>query len=284
MGAKRRTRKTDPFLRWQQVAHLARLTVISTRVRNIPTPLNMLIVGPPGDGKTAMLQRLAHLPHVQFLSDFTYMGVVRFLGAVRDGLKSALIVPDMGTLVARKPEVAKQTVATIASMCAEGVYDIAVGKKNRHFDGARASFLSAVTEDDFIRYQQTMEQNAFVSRLFLVNFDLSWSELKAMARRKWHGDMRLLAPLHFPRERTLPLTDINVSPAKFRKIERWWEEMRADIGQRVFGFRTPDQFSALVMSSAYLHRRNTVTYADIRFVERWVMPLVLDQFTYQSGV
>lgn len=273
-----------PLERWKRIAQFVRLVAISSRVENIDAPLNVLLVGPPGDGKTAMLQRLEHLTYAQFLSDTTYMGLVSFLKSVKDDLRSALIVPDMGTLVARKPEVAKQTVATIASMIAEGVYDITVGKKIRRFDGVKASFLSAITEDDLAVYRNTLNQNAFLSRVFLIDFALSWKELRTMARKKWRGDRSLLQPLPFPYIKEFPKRTIRVPEARYYQVEEWWKSMKGEIGQRVFGFRTPDQLTGLLQASAYLNKRGTVQIADVRFLERWVWPLIIRQYPVPEQV
>lgn len=282
MGAK--AKRISPYRRWQQIAELVQLCVVSTMVENIEAPLNLLLVGPPGDGKTAMLLRAEKAHNVEVLSDTTYLGLCSYLRSVRDGLTSCLIIPDMGTIVGRKSEVGKQAIATMAMMAAEGVSSVRVGKRVHDFMGARASVISAITGKDLISSQPTLEQNAFLSRVFLVDFDLTFEELYKMMERKSKGDRRLLSRFRFPQvprdgDGEWVRRPVYVPRTHSRKAMRWWKQLRRTRPDRWFAFRSADSFVGLMQAAAYLHGRRRVTMDDVKYLEREVLPLIQQQVT-----
>lgn len=271
---------TDPFDRWHRVADLVRLVAISTRVSNISAPLNMILVGPPGDGKSQMVMRCQHLPHIRVVSDTTYTGLLRILRTVQDGLVSGIVVPDLGTLVGRRGETAKQTIATLAMAMAEGLRETSVGKRLHDFGGARLSLLTAITSKDLDMAQETLDQNGFLSRVLLVDFDLSFAELHAMLERKHRGDASLLRPLSFKKamnKKDCPRRPILMAETYAKIARSWWVDLRRERDDRFFGFRSGDYLSGLLMASAYLRSADRVTREDVRFVESRVLPLVMKQ-------
>lgn len=275
-------RRLKPFERWHRVGFLVRLIVVSSRVANIEAPLNLILAGPPGDGKTRMLFRVEDVPHVQMLSDTTYTGVCYFLEAVRDRLSSALVIPDLATIIGRRTEVAKQTIATLAMMCAEGVKTVRVGKQVRDYAGAQASILTAITFDDINANFQVLNQNAFFSRVFLIDFDLEWHELVAMMDKKTAGDRSLLKALDFStvrrnRDGTMKVRDIILPRGYALQAKQWWMTLRRHRRDRFFGFRSADAFHGLLMASAYLRGARAVTRTDVRLVKDDILPLIEGQ-------
>jgi hypothetical protein len=274
-------RDADLLHRWKCVSDLVRLVTVSTRVVNIETPLNLLLVGPPGDGKTRMVTRVSYLAHVETLSDTTYLGLVNCLKQVKDNLISTLVIPDLGTLVGRRNEVARQSIATLAMMTAEGVSHIRVGKQVRDFGGARCSLISAITNKDLDIAADVLEQNAFLSRMLLVDFDLSFAELEFMLRRKHEGNRKLIASLSFRRagirKTFLPPRAIRFAPTYAKWVRQSWTDLKRHRQDRFFGFRSADFLQGLLQSSAYLRGSNHVAREDIVFVRERILPLVMKQ-------
>lgn len=258
------------------------MAAVSTRITNIETPINLLLAGPPGDGKTAMVLRIEHLAHVDTLSDTTYLGLIQCLRQIKRGLISTILVPDLGTLVGRRNDVARQAIATIAMMTAEGVRHVRVGKQVMDFEGARASFVSAITVKDLLANLDTLEQNAFLSRVLLVDFDLSWEELKAMLERKHRGDRSLLRPLSFRMAGLraggfLPMRPIVMAPTHAKKVQRWWEILVRKRDDRFFGFRSADFLHGMVQAAAYLRGDVRVRAIDLVRIQTRILPLVMSQ-------
>lgn len=232
-----------------------------------------------------MIMRARHLKHVKVLSDATYNGLLRFVSAVDQGFFSTLVIPDLGTMVGRRNEVARQSIAMLARLGAEGVHEIAVGKRISDYHGATASILSAITFDDLTNNWQTLNQNAFLSRVFLLEFDLTIPEIRAMMKRKNRGDLALLNDFRFPRLNR----DTNFLPSREIKMAlkyadcgmRWWVEMNRERPDRVHGFRTADAFQTLLKCSAYLKRRYRVDETDVQYVERFRV-LWENQFRYKD--
>lgn len=263
--------QTHPMARWELTAELLRLCVVSTRVVNAAAPLSLLLVGPPGDGKTAMLQRLEWCGFVRTLSDTTYLGLTRYLETVKEGRSSCLVIPDFATVVGRKSDVSRQCVATLAMMAAEGVGLVSVGKLDRDFGGAKSSVLTAITDREFVAHQGVINQNAFLSRTFVCDFRLELSELVALMNPKSGG----LAPLRFGSvvKQGMPRRTVEL-PARYRSIAHdWWVELKDVRPDMWFAFRTAHQLKTLLLSAAYLAGRRRVTAADVATVER-IMPVL----------
>lgn len=278
-------KKPNPYARWKLVGEFLKLFFVSTRIENVPAPLNMVLVGPPGDGKTQMLLRAKALSHVKVLSDATYNGLLRFTSAVEQGFFSTLVIPDLGTMVGRRNEVAKQSISMLARLGAEGVFEIAVGKRIKDYHGATASILTAITFDDLTWNWITLNQNAFLSRVFLIEFDLTMNEINAMMRRKNKGDLSLLSDFRFPRLNRdtsfLPMREIKMAEKFASKGLRWWIDLSRNRPDRVHGFRTADAFQTMLKCSAYLKRRHRVDLTDVAYVERF-RPLWENQFRYRD--
>lgn len=284
MSVRKRVVRRGPLSRWKSVAHLLRLATVSTMVDNIEAPLNVLLVGPPGDGKTRMLLRLSGAPVVRVLSDTTYVGLVEYLRQVYDDRYSCLVIPDFGTIVGRRVEVGKQTIATMAMMCAEGVYEIRVGKRVADYNGVKSSVLGAITPGSLQKSLDAMDQNAFLSRVLLVNFDLKLSEIEPMVDRKLlRGRRDLLTTFQW---REVPKDgkgrwikrNIRVSKQFAKRALRWWDRVHRERTDRFFAFRTADQLIGFLQASAYMHGRWAVGRADVQFVEDNVVPFMMEQF------
>lgn len=268
-------------LKWRLIAEFTRLVIISSRVRNLEAPINLCLVGPPGDGKTKMLMRAKDVPHVRVFSDLSPKGVLSFLDLVKNGFVTTLVVPDLGTIIGRKAEIGKQVISNLAMMCAEGVHQIAVYGRMKDYEGARASLLTAITPTNFIEAVRMLEQNGFTSRLFVVDFDFLAEELLHMQSRKLLGDRTLMRPFSYPRAGMraglYPLRSVRVPRSHASTALEWWKTVMSKAPEHVYGFRTADALVGLLQSSAYLHGRKTVTTDDVKYIKRFEQ-LWLKQF------
>jgi len=268
--------------KWKLIGEFIRLIAISSRVKNLEAPINVCLVGPPGDGKTAMLMRAKEVPHIRVFSDISPKGVLSFLDLVKNGFVSTLLIPDLGTVIGRKAEVGKQVIANLAMLCAEGVYQIAVFGRMKDYGGARASLMTAATVENFVDATKMLTQNGFTSRLFLVDFDFNAEELLHMQARKMLGDRSLLKPFTYPRAGLrvglYPLRSVRVPRSHASTALDWWRRVMAHAPEHVYGFRTADALSGLLQASAYLHGRRAVTADDVAYIKRFES-LWMKQFT-----
>lgn len=250
--------------RWELTTLLCRLAVASTRLTDHPPPINVILVGPPGHGKTELLRRLGHIGCVRELSDATYLGLTTFLTSVKAGQRSALIIPDFGTLLGRRYEVARQAIALLAMMAAEGVGQVAIGKRIADYRGTRAAVIGAITYEDLGNDIRTMNQNAFLSRCFLIEHEFAPEEAKHMRRMLESGRSPILKPAPFPakqRERTIKLT-----AEGRRQAEAWWDRMLDHRPDRSYGFRSAVAFETLLRAAAWLRGGTSTTAEDVRTV------------------
>lgn len=256
--------------KWRLVSDLVRLVYVSSRVANAEAPVNLLLVGPPGDGKTRMVLRGSHLPFVRTYSDISPKGLYKIMDAVRDEYASMMVVPDLGTVIGRKYEIGKQVIANLAMLCAEGVGKVQVAGRERNYEGLRVSLVTAMTDVEFVKDQGILGQNGFLSRLLIVNFEFAAKELRHMQARKLLGDRRLLLPFRYPDCRTtFPRRAIRLPAAWAARGHAWWDQAMGSPDATTYGFRTADAINDLLRASAYQHGRTTVTGQDAKYVERF---------------
>lgn len=263
--------------RWNSIGLFLQLAAASTRITNVPAPVNVLIVGPPGDGKTKQVERIAHLPFAKHLSDATWMGVINHLQSVKAGQRSMLIVPDFASLVGRRYEVARATMSLLAMMCAEGVREMAIGKRVTDFGGAQGGVVGAITYEDLTNDYKVFNQNAFLSRVFLLEQDFSSEDKLLMRGMRRKGDESLLTPLPFPK--TSEKVKVVTHPSYTRVAEDWWKEMLDHRSDRTFGFRTADAFDTMLKAAAFLRGARQVTKQDVATVGK-VRHTWLTQFKF----
>jgi hypothetical protein len=286
---KRRPSRLDAYakvkrlaLKWRLISDFIRLVAISSRVKNLEAPINVCLVGPPGDGKTKMLMRAQFLPHVRVFSDISPKGVLSFLDLVKNGFVSTLVIGDLGTVIGRKMEIGKQVISNLAMVCAEGVYQIAVFGRMKDYGGARASLMTAATVENFVDASRMLQQNGFTSRLYLIDFDFNAEELLHMQARKMLGDRSLLKPFTYSRAGMraglYPLRSVRVPRSHASTALDWWRNVMAKAPEHVYGFRTADALVGLLQASAYLHGRRAVTSEDVRYIKRFET-LWMKQFT-----
>lgn len=271
--------------KWKLISEFIRLVAISSRVKNLEAPINVCLVGPPGDGKTKMLMRANALPHVRTFSDISPKGVLSFLDLVKNGFVSTLVIGDLGTVIGRKMEIGKQVISNLAMVCAEGVYQIAVFGRMKDYGGARASLMTAATVENFVDASRMLQQNGFTSRLFLIDFDFNAEELLHMQARKMLGDRSLLKPFTYSRagmrSGLYPLRSVRVPRSHASTALDWWRRVMAHAPEHVYGFRTADALVGLLQASAYLNGRRAVTIEDVKYITRFE-GLWMKQFTAEK--
>lgn len=256
--------------KWRLVSDLMRLVYVSSRVTNAEAPVNLILVGPPGDGKTRMVLRGKDLPFVRVYSDISPKGLYKIMDAVRDEYASTMVIPDLGTVIGRKYEIGKQVIANLAMLCAEGVGKVLVMGRERDYQGLKVGLVTAMTDAEYVKDQGILAQNGFLSRLLVVDFTFAAKELRHMQARKLMGDRRLLTPFKYPACRVgFPRRPIRLPAAWAARGHSWWDQAMGNQDATTYGFRTADAINDLLRASAYLHGRPAVTGADAKYVERF---------------
>ncbi len=160
----------------------------------------------------------------------------------------------------------------LSSACAEGVFEVLVGKRMRDFEGAGFNLLAAVTSDDLEAAAALILRSGFTSRMILVDLDLTYSEMLEMwDRRRIRGDNRHLKPFSFGgfyARGKAPYRKIEIPRAHLMKVREWWDRMHDRSPQFVAGFRTPEMLTGLLQGAAYLRGARRVTTTDVKVVQR----------------
>lgn len=255
---------------WRLISDFLRLVFVSSRVTNAEAPINVLLVGPAGDGKTRMVLRGTYLPFVRTYSDVSPKGLYSILDVVKNEYASTVVIPDLGTVIGRKYEVGKQVLANLAMLSAEGVGRVLVAGRERDYEGLRVSLITAMTDAEFVRNQGMLLQNGFLSRMLVVDFEFSSKELRHMQARKVLGDRSLLKPFTYSMvRRDFPRVPIALPASWAARAHGWWDEAMGKEDATVYGFRTADALNDLLRASAYLHGRRRVGLADVHYIERF---------------
>lgn len=267
-----RKRKGDALRRWNMVSELIKIVIASGRVTNIAHRVNAVLVAQPGRGKTTGLFRALNVPGVRVASDLSPKGVDYLIQRAHAGRLSTVIIPDLGPVVNRKYETARQTMSMLSSACSEGVHEVLVGRRFRDFKGAGFNLLAAVTTDDLEAAATIILRSGFTSRMILVDLDLTYAEVGEMwERRHIRGDNRHLRPLKFGgfyKGGKAPFRKVVIPRTHLATIREWWDRMHDTCPQFVHGFRTPEMLTGLIQGAAYLRGSARVTAQDVAHVER----------------
>jgi hypothetical protein len=147
---------------------LLRLIVWTGRVRG-ESPVSVIIVAPPGSGKTSIIEKLHWDPFTHFSDDLTARELSKILNHHRHA--THIILGDMMTLFAHKASVVSLTCSELRRCVEEGIgTDSFTGdttEKRR-----KIGLITAIPEDDYksIRVKRQLKEGGFASRFLVVRY------------------------------------------------------------------------------------------------------------------
>lgn len=166
-------------------------TALSERIPG--DPLWLFLIGPPGAGKTELLNSLGALPHCHVISNVTPAALisgqrgpdVSLIPKLKNGL---LIIKDFTEILQLRAEDREKIMATLRG-CYDGYASRVFGTgETREYKNVHFSVIAAVTED-IQRYRQAMLGERFVS-LWVRPASGQTNTMAALERMTRKGEMR----------------------------------------------------------------------------------------------
>lgn len=262
--------------RLERLADFIRVAAATHRLTGMRGQANVMLVGPPGYGKTQMLLRLQGNAGTLVLSDTTFLGAIKMLDKARFGYLSTVICPDFGPSLARDLPQTRKVIAVFSMAIEEGVQNMVVGKMERNFNGARFGLLTALTTDDIATHYQVLNGSGFLSRFVLLELSMTEEALIAAVTRLRSGDHRLTGPLHLPDARQ---AKIAIPPQYMKAADGLWRHLLKERDDRASGFRGLHLYQSLLAAICYLRqgRTRTVTSDDVDLLQSYHDEFLLTQ-------
>lgn len=184
---------------WQLWSDFIGLFVATGYLRGEPAQ-SLLLVGDPGEGKSAILHRFFDVPTTIVAMDATAEGLKQqvFPRAIKER-KRHLLMPEMYKLMQRRGPTAENTIGVLTLAMSGEMLDSYIGPSqlDQFPEGFQLGVIGAMPSKIFDEWRTTINNTGLLSRMMPVPFRLS-DELRAqikvaIAKR----DKRMLAPVRF---------------------------------------------------------------------------------------
>lgn len=249
---------------WDMMTELVSL-VLTTGAIQTCGPQSLLIVGEPGSGKTALVERFSDDDDPSFngrsklIGNLSQWGLRNFLKMEAVRGVSHIIAPEFQTLFMRRQDTWAAVEGLLLQAMAEGVGDYYNGPEAETYNKAKLGIVGCMTREAYMGIRNEFRKTGLSSRFLIVRWSRTKKQIEDAIRRKAHGDVSQLAKvnLHLPMEKKPIAIQPNVSEA----IIRYCKETRSDEMNRAF-----DRFTALARAAAMRRGVKTATITDWKTV------------------
>lgn len=259
--------------RWNQLTEFIRLICWTGFVAN-GRPQSLFLCSEPGEGKTELLDRFRVNQFLAYYSDATYRTVLTVLGDAMMRKRTHMVLTEFQKIIARKKQVADNTLSIILQAMEEGIWKIGYGPTERDFRGTRVGVLAATTVTSLIKNPYMVKELAIHSRAYFVDARGTIAELREIERRIVAGDQSALKPVLL---RSIPAKPVTVViPERIGQVCRVWVREMEDTHVPVFGVRTLNRFLHTLRGVTLMNGRDVATRADTdelyTFRNLWLQP------------
>ncbi len=259
--------------RWNQLTDFMRIICYTGFVAN-GRPQSVFLCSEPGEGKTELLDRFRVNPFLAYYSDATYRTVLTVLGDAMQRKRTHMVLTEFQKIIARKKQVADNTLSIILQAMEEGIWKIGYGPTERDFRGTRVGVLAATTVTSLIKNPYMVKELAIHSRAYFVDARGTVAELREIERRIVAGDTSALKPVVI---RKLPAKPVTIEvPERIGSICRSWVREMEDAHVPVFGLRTLSRFLHTLRGVALMNGHDVATRSDAdelyTFKNLWLQP------------
>lgn len=221
-----------------------------------PRPQSILLVGPPGSGKTELILRFRNIKGIVFRSDLTVRGLWRLLKGAEKHRIHQVILPEFNKVFQRKIATAVNCVGTLTEAMEEGVWESDVGPMQWSFNGARLGVLGGMTGRTLRKRRGLLYETGFLDRCAVLPWTLEDKEKKDILHRMTVGDRSDLSTIHIDLpEEPIP---VDLPPKIGQHLEDFvWEHWPDE------SLRMLTRFRQLTMAAAMRDHRDVCKDDDI---------------------
>jgi hypothetical protein len=250
---------------------MLRLVIMSAYIRNVPTPVSLLIISRPESGKTEVMKKFKINKNIAYLSDVTAFGIQRdYLDEIERGEVRHIMIPDLLKPLSRKASTVNTFITFMNSLIEEGVAAVST-YATRRLDSkhVKCGLIAAITTGEFEDHRHKWERLGFLSRTIPFSYSYGIPTVNKIFQH--------IIGLGYLDERDIkldtPKEDKEIKlPAKYAQaiLPSTATIARA---RKTYGFRLQKQFQALLQASALQWHRKAVNKTDVERVLRlmdWV--------------
>lgn len=265
--------------RWYAIRDLIRLALLTGHIKG-ERPQSVILVGPPADGKTELVNLFRVNHYVEHFSDLTFQPVLKVLKNAMMRRTTAILIPEFQKLFFRRRAVAQQTVGYLLMAMDEGVEVVEVGPRMLNFRGAdghgtRFGVIAATTTVSLERNRELFYESGLDSRCFFVYSGFTAEHMREIRDRMARGDLSMLDSVSVPIPKAPVAVTLPVAIAK--ELDGWVDEMHSVKGLRVAELRQIRRFQSMAKAVALSHGRKEVTRADLaelyKLRQCWLTPV-----------
>lgn len=219
---------------------------------------SVLLVSPPGHGKTAMLSRFAELPSAKLVSDLTSNGVRMILQRDETRTLRHFLLPEFERLFSRDRFVSSQTINLLSNLMTGDAGVEVIGRDEYDFSGRQLGLLAAMTNDTFRTRQAVMAETGLLSRFHVLHVGRSKEERDRVIANILRQDRRDLSKIRWP-ELLAPPRSVTFPASLGEAVHHWLDSTKIPYDERFTG-----RILVLLRAVALLNRRGVVTEHDVR--------------------
>lgn len=241
---------------WDSVTRLIALYAATGCLENEQAQ-SVLLISPPGQGKSEMIRRFVHLPSVQLITDMTQFGIRHTLEQDETRQLRHVAITEMDRIFGRDRATRSTTLSLLTNLMTGDVGKERVGNKEYDFTGRQLGVIAAMTSDQYRYNAGEMASSGMLSRFQVILTEREEEERRRVVSNMIHGRKLDLTPIDWSALRKR--ATVTYSPAIAQEVNDFLEaHPNFPQGERFVG-----RFLVLLRATAWLNGRTAVTSYDL---------------------
>lgn len=241
---------------WESETRLVGLFVATGLLRGSQAQ-SLLLISPPGQGKTAMIERFSDVPSVSKITDLTSNGIRTVLKRDAAGAIRHFLMPEFARLYSRDQRVATQSVNLLCNLMTGDAGVEMIGQAEFDFTGRQLGVIAAMTTDSFSQLRPVMVETGLLSRFHVIPADRTNEERQRVIRNIAFSAFADLSPIRWPELRQTA-HEVSCSSRMGGMLMDWIDSTSVAADERFMS-----RLMVLVRACALLNRRTHVTPDDV---------------------
>lgn len=218
---------------------------------------SVLLIAPPGQGKTAMINRFSPLPTTRRISDLTSNGIRGVMRKDSNGNLRHLLMPEFERLFSRDRSVSSQAANLLCNLMTGDAGEELIGREEYDFSERQVAIIGAMTTDVFRQRREMLKETGMLSRFHLLPIERDEEEKKRVIAAIANQNYDDLSPVNWP-ELKQP-REVACDPGYGEPILTWLDSTNLKYDERFVA-----RVIILLKACALLNNRSAVTDHDLR--------------------
>lgn len=184
-------------MKMNQLKEFLKISLLTGYIKN-EKPINVLIIGKPDTGKSALLSRIITNDGIIEMTDLSAWGITKMIVPLieQDKKIKHIIIPDFLVIMAKSKSTADRTFTFVNSLIEEGISNIGT-YMNRGIDfkqsqkvkdaKVQCGLITAITEQMYYKKKKRMNEFGFLSRFVPIRYSYSSDYMNEIFQNIMHG-------------------------------------------------------------------------------------------------